>query len=481
MHLISALLIPIASAAEVVWLSPPDDTLRLRVAEAAGATGPALTPLDLRAAATEWSAADDEAIRRLDAALKDARAFEAKLDGELVILRDLAGPIAAITTLRDSTDRDRLFGALAYQGFAANRFFDTSLATDAAAEPWRETVNGLALERPWTDAVALHPEREVTAYEIAEAPQRVAFSKVRDEVRRALPASVTPVNFPAGANLVVDGTTVEVGASGNAKLIPGRHLLAAVVDGHILARWDLRFEAGSNVEASIPLTDTIWETFVAGLADGASLPESLAPQVAAMGGEVWIARPNGDETPIYRITATGVGLVELPKAGRSAVAEDDGPSGLSVAIAAGAGWLYSADFYTQNPGVAPHAKATVNTTTPSGTLSVDVDVSVLRFGVGGWVGYTPGDNHVALSGTRVLRIRPYLHGRAGLRWVQISGGYLLPYHPAAGVHGQLPVAGPVELRVDGIFGFPGVAERDQETPYERGWLTVANLGAGVRF
>lgn len=473
-------LIAVASAlgAEVVWLGPADEALRNRVGEAAGASGPPLEPLDLRAASTRWAPADDEAIRKLEATLQAVRAFEARLDGELVILRDLAGPIAAVRVLRDTGDRDRLFAALAYQGFAANRYFDAELGTNEDAADWRVVFNGVAVERPWSDAVALDPAREVTAYDIAEAPQRVAFSRVRDEVRRALPASVTPKDLPAGAALRIDGNAADIGPAGNAKLVPGRHLVSAELDGRIIARWDVRLGPGENVDAAVPLTDAEWDGFLASLADGAVLPEDVLPLVEAMGGAVWVARPVDGDVDLFRLGADGVHTVELADPDRRPAKRD---SGASLAVAVGGAWLWSADYYNQDPAAVPHTVASVNAASVTASLALDVDVSVLRFGVGTLGTYASGEHHVALSGTASYRARPYLFGRAGLRWVQVSGGYLLPYHPAAGLHAQAPLGGPFELVADGLVGFGGIPKRDDGTAYDRGLLSLLGAGVGARW
>ena len=66
-------------------------------------------------------------------------------------MRDLQGPIDAISLVRGDEDRDALFAALAYQGFAVNRYFDTALADDPTAEPYRASWDGWVVERPWLD------------------------------------------------------------------------------------------------------------------------------------------------------------------------------------------------------------------------------------------------------------------------------------------------------------------------------------------
>ena len=189
-----------AHSAEVVWLAPPDDEQAAYVAEQADAQQPHLNAIGLRAAATAWSDQDRDAFTTLDTVLQDVRSYETKFDGELVIMRDLADPIADIQLVRDESERGKLYAALAYQGFAVNRYFDTALAEDEQAAPYREELNGVTIERPWHDAVALDPDRNVTPYDIAEAPQRVNYGKVQEIVRDALPASLVPIGIPEGAD-----------------------------------------------------------------------------------------------------------------------------------------------------------------------------------------------------------------------------------------------------------------------------------------
>lgn len=466
----------LALAADVIWLEAPTDALRARVATAAGATRDGLALVDSRSASTQWTPADDESLRRLEVALKDVRAYEARLDGELVILRDLAGPIAGVTALRDENDRDRLFAALAYQGFAANRYFDKALSSDPEAAPYRVDFNGLVVERPWADAVALTPGREITPYDIAEAPQRVAFARVRDAVLQALPASVTPKDLPAGATFLVDGAAAQVGASGNVKVTPGRHLFAAVLENRVVARWDVILAPGASVDAVVPLSDATWDAFIANLGPDVEIPGALAANVAALGGEVWLARPDGsNDATIFVLTPDGVRMGDLPKA-PSASSSD---VSLGFAVGVTGGWMSSGDFYTQDPIIFAHSKATVNSPTASLDVGLDIDIGVARIGAGvaTWAAF----GHPALSGDGQSIFRPYPHARAGLKWVQVSGGYLLPYHPAAGLHATIPLAGAFELRANGVLGVPGELTREDGTVYATHLTPLADAGFGLRF
>ncbi|MCB9697958.1 MAG: hypothetical protein H6738_14360, partial [Alphaproteobacteria bacterium] len=430
-----SLLVVAAQGAEVVWLEPPTDAWRASVAALAKASGPALSPVDLRAAATRWTAADDEALRRVDAALAQARTYETQLDGELLILRDLEGPVTAVSALRDPADRGRLFAALAYQGFAANRYFGDQLGTDEAAAPWRSEVNGQPLERPWLDAIALAPSREATAYEIAEAPQRVAYNALRGRVTQALPATVTPRELPGGASLRVDGSPAAPDVSGNLKVTPGRHLVQVEQDGHILARFDATLRSGDDLVVALSPSESAWTSFLATVDDGMPIPAEIRPLVEALGGEVWVARPDGGggAPTVLSLSALGVRQVPLtPVQAPSAEPSPDASAGRgglawggSVGLAAG--WLSSGDFYAQDPANAPHAVATVNAAAVGGFAEGHLAVGLLRAGAGVDLLATPGPWHVALTGDTSTRFRPLTQVFVGLPFAVVTAGWLFPY------------------------------------------------------
>jgi hypothetical protein len=473
-------LIATAGATEVVWLDTPSDADRLRVAEVSAAKGPPLAPVDLLAAATRWTDADDQALRNLDTAVAQARAYETQLDGEILILRDLAGPIAAVTALRDDNGRGRLFGALTYQGFAANRLFGDDLATHAEAAPWRVEYAGRAFEKPWVDAVALEPDREATAYDIAEAPQRIAFAEVRAGLAELLPATLTPKELPADVTIVVDGRQRPAEASGNVKVRPGRHLVHLEREGRIVARWDLRVGPGDDVPLTLPVTDGLWQAFVAGLAPGVAVPEELKPLLTAMGGEVVLA-DNGDEGPeAFLVTTTEVRALDLAPADTTTAANVPGVK-LLLSVGALGGWFSSGDFYTQDPANVPRTEASVNAAAAGVWLSGDAVMGLAAVGLGVDVLVPLGEHHVALTGDdTTMRVRPIPHLAIGVKQAQVTAGFLFPYHPAIGGRLRLPLS-MLEVRLAGWVGLPGEQTRDDLSTYDRLSVYTVNGGLGAAF
>jgi hypothetical protein len=470
-------LIPNAQGAEVVWLSPPDDALSAHVAEVAGAQGLPLGALELRSAATHWSDIDQQDYSALDAVLRDVRAYETKFDGELVIMRDLAGPIADISLVRDDIARGKLYAALAYQGFAVNRYFNDALASDEQAAPYRAQINGVAIELPWYDAVAIDPERSVTPYDIAEAPQRVNYGRVNEIVRGALPASLTPVNLPEGSELIVDGRPTRIGPAGNVKLPPGRHLVHVQKDEFVLARWDLRLEPGEVTEAAVMLTDEIWMAFLSGLTDGGEVPPALHPSIQALGGEVWIARP-GAELTVYSATSDGLTVVDVP-----APVDPDVPEAreFSIGVAGTTGWFYDGNFYLDNPA-SGHSVATVNAGAVGLLAEGVMDVGALRVGAGLHTQLTLGSSHVSRYGKdgSQTRLRPYAHLLAGIPFLQATVGYQFPHHAAAGGNLILPIGDPLEIRSFGTFLIPISKARPSGERYQPWNAGTAGIALGLR-
>ena len=261
-----ALLASSAWALDLVWIgTPPPDAAD--IANRLGAAATPKTPLDLRAALAPPP--QDEPLGALERSLDEARAFESRLDGELTIMELIESGVRDVQVLRTEADATALFRALAYQGFAANRFFGESLADAPEAEPWRQALASGVVERPWLDAVALMPDREATAYEIAEAPQRVAFNDRRRRILEVAPAVVSLPTLPAGATVFVDG---RAHAGGALTLVPGRHFVHAEVGGRVVEHWSFRVGSAQRLDLEPSVDQPAFDTFLARLQAGAAVP-----------------------------------------------------------------------------------------------------------------------------------------------------------------------------------------------------------------
>lgn len=471
------LLAPAALAAEVVWIDVVSDPDRVRIVDAAAASGPGLRPLDLRAAATRINPADDTAYARLATALRDVHRYESELDGERLIMDDLQAAIGAVGIVRDPADRVALFGALAYQGFAVDRYFESTLLTDPNAAPWREIQGGVAYPAPWVDALALEPDRDVTPYDIAEAAQRQRFGDAKRASAGWLPAALVPVQWPAGAVLFVDGREVAPDAAGTVKVAPGHHYAHAVLDGAVIARWELDVESIARVELAPPIDDASFASFLANPGAFDVPPAGLRDAIGALGGEVWLAK-SGPEGPVaWVVTPTEVRPAALPASERAPRGrKDGGGNGFQARIDAFGGWFGSQDLWLQAP-----------TSTEPGYG----DVNVLALGVGVGADYAFGPLLVgagvdgvlpvggpALTGDARLPVRPYPHVRAGLRRAQLTAGWMFPWYPTIGAIGSIPLVGPLELRPRVAVGLPTTWERSF-VDWETTPAVTAALGIGA--
>jgi hypothetical protein len=203
--------------------------------------------------------------------------------------------------------------------------------------------------------------------------------------------------------------------------------------------------------------------------------------VTAIGGELWLARTDPSrvgQVQVYKVTTTGVIFEELridgstPGSGASA-------SRWSIAASAAGGWLTSGDFYAQDPSV-PRTRSTVN----AGSASIGVElgraVGAARLSVGADTAFTLGAHHVARYGDRSTRLRPYLFGAVGFPWLQLTGGYLFPHHPAIGARAAVPLAGPLHLTARFTYGFASTRPRSDGTTWEGHSATAASVGVEWR-
>lgn len=465
-----------AHAADVVWLSPPDDTTRAAVLAAAGGTE--LDAIELRASASDASDADQAAFKALAAALETVRPYEQQLDGELLIMRDLQRPIESVTLLRDEGDRSALFAALAYQGFAVDRFFGDDLSSSDDAAMYRVEYAGTFAPTPWRDAVALEPERNVSAYDIAEAPQRVRYGAVQQLVGEQLPASLIPGTLPKGSALMVDGRAASADATGSIKVAPGRHLAHVQHGDRVLQRWDLALQPGAQADLEVAVSDGVWKAFVDQLADGGTAPDALLPLFEAR-GDVWFARPGAKSPTVFLVDASGSIRSETVEMTPTGGTDDRTSSRPGIQLGLVGGWTGSHDFYYQNPTVEPTA-GTVNAATVGGSAGVEVPLGPVQVAAGIDVLVPLGADHAAQTGGDSMRLRPVPHVAVGLRPASVAVGYAFPYHPAVGLRGSVPLVGPLELRWLGWYGLPTTASREGSADYSYRPLGMAAGGVGVR-
>ncbi|MFK7931841.1 MAG: hypothetical protein AB8H79_26930 [Myxococcota bacterium] len=483
-------LAPQAFGAEVVYLTNElTPELKAAISEASKGSGKALTSADMLAATGQAVSADRKAYVNLGKKLKAVREFETRLDGELIIMADLERALADVEFVGSTEDRDKLFAALTYQGFAVHRFFEDTIGDDAQAEPYRVEVNGLHYVRPWAQALALEPQRDISPYEVAEAPQRIAYVSQKDTYgSEVLPGTLIVDDsgwLDKGATLYVDGRPVE---GTDHRLLPGRHWAHLTLDGRVLDAGAVQIKPGQTTPWSIPQTPNGWRSWIRSVSIGQlTAPDAAVKEdVQALGGEVWFV-VNGKGGP--RINALAVSAdgdpqwrsVDVPKMAGSGGRDSNDEDGLSVGVGVGGGWVYSGDFYTQNPLNVDYENKTVNAISTDLDVHVAYDKGLLRVAAGVHTAVVFGEDHAALTGDTATRFRPYFYAAAGLPWVQMSFGYLLPYHPTFGPQVTLPIWDDLELRGSFLFGIPTNLDPRNGADYKTQRYTSLTAGVAWRF
>ena len=475
MFLIPLLLQP-AMATDLLWLGPVPNDART-IATGVGASSTPRSLIDLRSAKARATAADAQALTDLVAALEQARQYEAQLDGELLILQLLEPAVEQVQLLRNETDASSLFRALTYQGFAADRYFGDALATSEEAEPWRVTLPGLTVERPWLDALAMMPERAATAYEIAEAPQRVTFNELRTAIRDVPPGLVTVPDLPDGSVLIVDGQPKEPGVGGTVTLPAGRHFLHLEMEGEVVERWSVRLMPTEAVAVSSALPEAVLQGFVGALADRQEVPAQVMDHLAALAEPVYLARAKpGGGADVWDPSSGVLAPVGITPA-------TDEVRGLTLTASVGAlgGWLSTDDFYFQDiDGQAP-TFATVNAVNVGGYGSVGARLGLVQVEAALDLWVPLGEAHVALTGERSVRVRAVPHLAGGLTFAQLTLGLIRPYHPAIGIRGQLPLSERFEARLSGWYGLGLTRSRDIGDAWEGSPLFSITGGIGMRW
>lgn len=479
-----------AQAGEVVWLdaAPSPADVALVAAQAGDDDGRWLTADAFRAAAWDVGPDDRAAWQTLSNALQEVRAFETRLDGELLIMRELQRPLQAITVVPDEDARDQLYAALAYQGFAVDRFFADALATEARAADFRTALPSGVAPSPWVDAIALDPERKPTPYEIAEAPQRVRFNEVRDRVLAELLPGLLVVEggLPEGSTLVVDGRETPLDATGQTRLMAGRHLAHVARDGHFLARFDVRIDAGGETVVRMPLADAGFERWVSDVRAGNAqfVPAGLEPSLEALGDDVHIAwTDDKGRLQVVRVDGTALTPVKVEAARVvSSGGDTDRDVEIQVGVGVGGGWFSSGDFYLQDPANVPRTVAAVNSGTVQLAVDVGAEIGLFRVSAIADTAATLGANHVAFYGDDGrTRIRPDVSLGVGVRWVQATAGYLFPHHPTVGGRVTIPVYEGLEVLGYGRVGLPVTLARADGTEWTGAPVYQAWLGVGYRF
>ncbi len=176
---------------------------------------------------------DQEAYDALRAVVNDGKKRWNDFEVEYGIARAVESALEKIDVIRTERDRAELVEALLFQGAAVQVAFEPDEFRDGErAAPFRVERTGGAGNRPWAEAIALMPDRELLPSDVADG---ATFPVLRQEVEQILQQPKGRLLLPRHAEgdvVVVDGRPVEGEA---VSLLPGRHFVHVLREGERLA------------------------------------------------------------------------------------------------------------------------------------------------------------------------------------------------------------------------------------------------------
>jgi hypothetical protein len=393
-----------------------------------------------------WGEADTRAIDQLAAELEGVQPLILELDGELKIMKRLDRALAQVTVVRDQADRALIYSALACQGFAVHRYYQQELGTDPAAAPYRVEVGGEALERPWVDAVALAPEIEPGPGHIQEAPERAAFSALRQTLLAQPTATLSAPSLPAGAELVINGASTP---SRSAQLPPGRHWVAVRLGGQIIHRERVELASGQELRLDPVIDPAELDELAARMGRGEGLvllSEGVLAALAPLEEPVYLAVQGPDQSAWYKLDGAGAVRVET-------AARDSSGGAWVFGGGFGGGLLVDPDWYLENAGDgAPDSPSTTTAAVPALSLAAEWRAPWFAAGVGLDTALPLGRYHRLPVGEGAMRARVYPHLRVGVPYLRATAGWVSPSQIGLGLRPRLPLGDGFMLEAQGLYG-----------------------------
>lgn len=222
----------LAHAGIVVWLDQdlPDEKVQKRANARTGGTKH-VAGWDVMFPPMPPSDADQAAIEALQDTVAAGKRRWNDFEVEYGIATELETAIDGVTVIRNERDLTELVEALLFQGAAVQVAFEPDEMRDGErAEPFRIDRTGGVANRPWSDALALYPERDPLPSDLADG---ATFPVLQDETPRLRDQPegtlVFPPRGPADV-FVVDGSPL-ANDTASVDLLPGRHLVHLLRDG----------------------------------------------------------------------------------------------------------------------------------------------------------------------------------------------------------------------------------------------------------
>lgn len=305
------------AAPVVVWLEPevPEERSVRRVEAILEVAATHLAHPSLAHPPQPSSEADDASYGALRTAAIEARARWNEFDVEYDIATDMKAALDAIDVVRDRRDLEDVVDARLLQGAAVARAFsEEEFRAGERAEPFRSTVPGAKVNRPWMLALALDPDRVFAKADLGDGSTFREFEALRDRLSSLPEGYLDLSGLPRDVTVVIDGQPVEEGL-GEVPLRPGRHYVHVLQGGVVSGRQQVDVEAGltTDVPLLVDLPELSQASAKVEAGSTADLPEDVRRALDAVaahhGDEVYVGAVEGGK--VY-VEAWG-GDVEPPK------------------------------------------------------------------------------------------------------------------------------------------------------------------------
>jgi hypothetical protein len=472
--LLGPLTAPAMAAGTAVWLRGTIDPT---------AVGGATHIVAVQAASpANWAESDGRAIENLRSELNAVRPLLDVFDGELQVLRRLELALDAVQVIR-AEDRVLIHEARAFQGLAAWRYFQDTLATDPEAASVRVALPDGAggttqANRAWVNAIAIDPDTMPSAQLLPDADARLAYQELRAQLMIAPGATIIAVALPDGGRLIVDG---EPSMGDHARLIPGEHRAIIECPDGTRLRHRLQMDAGAQVTLVTPASAAELSAFADSL-DGVSAV-ALPPRVAAafdrLDAPVTLLLEDGRNVLQYRVAdGAAVPLVNAGEKTRRA----SSANGLVVHVGVSQAWLTDGEWFLLHAAEgAPSEKSTVNAGVTGLHAAAQYGVGKFAASAGVDARWSLGEWHYLDVGDTDLRLRLHPYVGAGLPWLQVTVGAALPWRLGLGARGLVPLNDRFEFTGGALYevGLP-VAREGALPQYEPGDSMSVWGGFGVR-
>jgi hypothetical protein len=485
---------PGAAAARIQWLQPELPPPEVR-AQAERTTGPA-THLD--ASEIAWPALIDAhqqaqaAGAALRAAMNDGRKRWETFDIERDLCWRLHEAVGGLGLVESEDDREALYQALLLQGAAAFWAWPPGQrARLPEVKPLLAEVGGERVLAPWSDAVALFPEREPRRADLPDQTTWQAFVHVRDLVRAQRSAELTAAGLPPGSTLFVDGRPVPASAL-PLSLTPGHHWVHVEHAGLVSGAGAPRLGPGErfDLEGVVPAGDLLRAAEKALAGDLVEVPVTVQHRIEVL-------RSENPEESYYLAAWSGRGapvVYRLEGAEAWHQGEFDRSVSLLLTGGLGVGVAHSSAFQEAPPGA---GKAV-----PDTLLDLSAELGWRRWGVRTglafestlgqgtiqWGGYSADGaevNHRTSTYVRitaapvfhVLRVRP----RRPALSVAVPLGLLTPAHRGLGLQGSfdLPLRDTLWLRLGGDFWVGSLLDGFEPAQGVDGKFRLLTFEAGI--